>query len=54
LITPNVGELLVIQTALHVQEAHCELSQREQIFHTRCAIAGKVCKLIIDRELAPM
>jgi len=50
LITPNVGELLVIRRAVHVQEAHtpCEPSQREKIFHTRCTVGGKICEFIID------
>jgi len=34
LMTLNVDELLVIQRALHVQEAPCKPSQKEQIFHT--------------------
>ena len=49
-ITLDVGELLVIQRVFHVQEAHCDPNQREQLFHTRCTIKGKVCELIIDGE----
>jgi len=48
LVTPDVGKLFVIRRAFHVQEAPYELSQREQIFHTRYTIGGKVCELIID------
>jgi len=43
-----VGELFVIQRALHVQEAPCELSQMDYIFHVQCTIGRKLCKLIID------
>ena len=42
--TPDIGELLIIQRALHVQEVPLEPSQKDQIFHTQCAIGGKVCK----------
>jgi len=48
LVTPDVGELLVIQRALHAKEIALEPSQREQIFHTCCTIGGKVCEFIID------
>jgi len=48
LITLNVGELLVIQSALPAKEVPLEPSQREKIFHTQCTIRGKVCELIID------
>jgi len=47
LVTPGVGELLVIRRALHAKEVPLEPSQREQIFYTRCTITGKVCKPII-------
>jgi len=47
-VTSNIGELLVIGTTLHAKEAPLEPTQREQIFHTRCTIRGKVCELIID------
>jgi len=46
--TPDVGELLVIRRVLHAKEVPLEPTQREQIFHSRCTIGGKVCKLIID------
>lgn len=51
MVTPDVGELLVIQRALHVKEIHLEPSQREQIFHTQCTIEGNVCELTIDRVI---
>ena len=47
-VTSDVGELLVIRKALHAKEVPLEPTQREQIFHTRCTIRGKVCELIID------
>ena len=47
LITSDVGELLEIQIALHVQGAPCEPSQMDQVFHTRCIIGRKACELII-------
>ena len=48
IVTPDVGELLVIQRVLHAKEVPLKPSQREQIFHTRCLIGGKVCELIMD------
>ena len=41
------GELLVLRRALSSQKGALE-EQRENIFHTRCTIQGKVCSLIID------
>jgi len=35
LVTPNVGELLVIRRSLHAKEVPLRPTQREQIFHTR-------------------
>ena len=46
LITPNVGELLLINRPLHITKALYEESQREPIFNWRCAIRGKVCGII--------
>jgi len=48
LVTPDVGDLLLIKRSLHVTNAPYEESQREQIFTSRCTIRGKVCGLIID------
>jgi len=48
-LTPDVGEMLVLQRILHAKEGLKEESQREHIFHSRCTIQGKVCSLIIDR-----
>jgi len=48
MITLDMGEILVIQRALHIQKASYEPSQREKIFHTRYTIGGKVCERIID------
>ncbi|XP_057808603.1 uncharacterized protein LOC131023078 [Salvia miltiorrhiza] len=46
-IVPEHGELLVVRRALNVQIKQ-EEEQRENIFHTRCLVQGKVCMLIID------
>jgi len=41
------GEMLVIRRTLNVQRS-TEDDQRENIFHSRCTVQGKVCSLIID------
>jgi len=41
------GELLVLRRALSNQKGVKD-EQRENIFHSRCTIQGKVCSLIID------
>ncbi|XP_073121699.1 uncharacterized protein [Henckelia pumila] len=43
-----VGELLVTRRILNTQHKEEEESQRENLFHTRCFVNGKVCSLIID------
>jgi len=45
---PDEGELLVIRRALSRIASQEDLEQRENIFHTRCTVGGKVCSLIID------
>ncbi|XP_052478596.1 uncharacterized protein LOC128034054 [Gossypium raimondii] len=45
---PVEGELLVVKRSLNIQVAE-EEQQRDNIFHTRCHVQGKVCSLIIDR-----
>ena len=42
------GESLVARRALNMQVKEDSLEQRENIFHTRCLVGGKVCSLIID------
>ncbi|XP_043812189.1 uncharacterized protein LOC122723569, partial [Manihot esculenta] len=42
------GEMLVARRALNIQVKEESLEQRENIFHTRCLVNGKVCTLIID------
>ena len=42
------GELLVARRALNMQVKEEDEVQRENIFHTRCHINGKVCSVIID------
>ncbi|XP_052487981.1 uncharacterized protein LOC128041720 [Gossypium raimondii] len=41
------GEILVIKRSLSLQSVENE-QQRENIFHTRCHVQGKVCSLIVD------
>lgn len=45
---PAQGEALVVRRVLNVQEKIKVDEQRENIFHTRCLINGKMCTLIID------
>jgi len=42
------GELLVLRRALSGQKAPNLEQQRENIFHTRYTIHGRVCSLIVD------
>ena len=42
------GESLVIRRILSVEAKYDSLEQRENIFHTRCLIGGRVCSLIVD------
>ena len=42
------GELLVLRRALSGQKAPNLEEQKENIFHTRCTIHGRVCSLIVD------
>ena len=42
------GALLVTMRVLSVLNKVEEQAQRENLFHTRCLIKGKVCSLIID------
>ena len=41
------GEMLVLWRALSLQRSEKD-EQRENIFHSRCTVQGKVCSLIID------
>ncbi|XP_024013240.1 uncharacterized protein LOC112087559 [Eutrema salsugineum] len=45
---PDTGEFLVTRRVLSVMVEPAEAIQRENIFHSRCTIKGKVCNLIID------
>ncbi|XP_043809052.1 uncharacterized protein LOC122722418 [Manihot esculenta] len=45
---PVQGESLVILRTLNVSIKEEGLEQRENIFHTRCLVGGKVCSMIID------
>ena len=42
------GELLMMKRLLEAVVKEEETTQRENIFHSRCLIQGKVCSLIID------
>ena len=42
------GESLIVRRALHVNPTPCDDNQRENLFHTRCLVKGKVCNVIID------
>jgi hypothetical protein len=42
------GESLVARRALNTEVKEDSLEQRENIFHTRCLVNGKVCTMIID------
>nr|XP_012466476.1 unnamed protein product [Gossypium raimondii] len=44
---PIEGEILVVKRSLGIQSVETD-QQRENIFHTRCHIQGKVCSMIID------
>ena len=41
------GELLVLKRVLHAQ-VNSQDEQRENLFHTRCTVKGKVCSVIVD------
>ncbi|XP_024011381.1 uncharacterized protein LOC112086641 [Eutrema salsugineum] len=45
---PAHGSLLVSRRSLSVQAKAIEEEQRENLFHSRCLVQGKVCSLIID------
>ena len=42
------GEALVVRRVLSAQVKEEENNQRENLFHTRCFVKGKVCSVIID------
>nr|XP_043611631.1 uncharacterized protein LOC122583275 [Erigeron canadensis] len=44
----DIGEMLVVRRVMHVNEVITDVAQRENIFHSRCTVKGKVCDLIID------
>ncbi|KAF7835915.1 uncharacterized protein G2W53_010774 [Senna tora] len=45
---PVKGESLVVRRVLNSSVKEESLEQRENIFHTRCLIMGKMCSMIID------
>jgi len=47
-LNPDVGDLLIVERVLHIQEKAEGKDQREHIFRSRCNIQDKVCDLVID------
>ncbi|XP_071727828.1 uncharacterized protein [Rutidosis leptorrhynchoides] len=47
-VDANMGEFLMIQRVMNSAETVEDKSQRENIFHSRCTVKGKVCNLIVD------
>lgn len=47
-IPSDEEELLVTMRSLSIQSKDEDQEQRENLFHTRCLVQGKVCNLIID------
>ncbi|XP_071708698.1 uncharacterized protein [Rutidosis leptorrhynchoides] len=47
-VVADIGEFLVVRRVMHSAETIEDKSQRENIFHSRCTVKGKVCSLIVD------
>ncbi|XP_071688627.1 uncharacterized protein [Rutidosis leptorrhynchoides] len=47
-VTADIGEFLVVRRVMHSAKTIEDKSQRENIFHSRCTVKGKVCSLIVD------
>nr|XP_043612890.1 uncharacterized protein LOC122584879 [Erigeron canadensis] len=47
-IGADVGEMLVVRRVMLTDEVVADTAQRENIFHSRCTVKGKMCSLIID------
>ncbi|RDY04267.1 hypothetical protein CR513_12036, partial [Mucuna pruriens] len=44
---PHDGDLLVVRRTLNMQEKGKDEAQKENIFHTKCLLQGKMCSMII-------
>jgi hypothetical protein len=42
------GEMLVVCRSLHAQVVEEEKGQRHNLFHTRCLVNSKLCRVIVD------
>nr|KYP69865.1 hypothetical protein KK1_009071 [Cajanus cajan]KYP69877.1 hypothetical protein KK1_009083 [Cajanus cajan] len=47
-LCPVDGDLLMVKRLLGSQPCPTTLSQRENIFHTRCLVSKRSCSLIVD------
>lgn len=45
------GEILVTRRALSTQVKEESNAQRENLFHTRCLVNGKICCVVIDGKV---
>jgi len=45
MLTPDVGEMLVLKRILQAMECSKEENWKERIFHSRCSIQGMVYRL---------
>lgn len=52
-VQPLKGDLLMIRRLMANVCKDKDETQRENIFHTRCMVMGKICSLIID-EVVPL
>jgi len=48
-VQPLEGDLLMVRRLMGSVCKDGDETQRENIFHTRCMVMGKICSLIINR-----